>query len=189
MKRFVVALAALTLGGAAGAAAQGPVLAPLPANPCPGAANLRTTLVANQVGSDTAGLPCGFGGGCAETMVVCFNNDNTGGLPIDIGVELFDFAGVLLGQGFACGVLPGGSAAFVTSGGLAPPYVGTVVAPFAGVPVPLGSLRIVDTRRYAVCDVTLIDTAGTATGVTPPGVPLWTSDVNVVRRTGTQKGE
>lgn len=189
MKWFIAAVASLALGAtAAVSAAQGPVLAPRPANPCPSKGNLRPTWVATQVGTDSGGQACGAGGACLETMVVCHNNQASSASSIDVGVEMFDAAGAALGLAVACDVAPGGSAAFVTAA-LAPPYTGTLIPAGAGPAAPLGSLRVLDTRGRAVCDVTLIDTAGSAVGLTPPGAPLWTKDVNVVRRMGVQRGE
>jgi hypothetical protein len=169
MKLF---LAGLTVATALAAPVfAGPIGAPSPLNTCPGAAPLKAVLIANEVGTDTAGPLCPApGSGCAETMVVCHHNGPTGAAPIDIAVELFTSTGAQLAGplAIACGVAPGASAAFVTLGApLVPPYFGTLIVTVAP-QVPLGSLRILTTTaKSVVCDVTSLDTTTIGLGFSP----------------------
>jgi len=169
----------------------GPIGAPSPLNPCPGAAPLKATLIANDVGTDSAGPLCPTpGSGCAETMVVCHHNGRAGGTPIDIAVELFTSAGALIPGPLpvACGVAPGASAAFVTLGApLVAPYFGIVIAPTAP-QVPLGSLRVLSTAaKPVVCDVTSLDTTTIGLGISPS--PAGAKNVTVTPYGRGQKGD
>jgi hypothetical protein len=189
MRHLLAFVSAATLSAAP--AFAGPLGTVVPVNPCPGAAAFKIALVANEVGTDTAGPLCPApGSGCAETMVVCHHNGVTGAAPIDIAIELFDSAGVPLPGPLttACGVAPGASAAFVTLGApLVPPYFGTIIAPL--VPqVPLGSLRVLSNAKKAVvCDVTLLDTTTIGLGFSPS--PAGAKNVTVTALTKGQRGD
>jgi hypothetical protein len=180
--------------------AQGPLLAPPPTNPC-GALPLVARFIANEVGTDAGGPACPApGSGCVETMVVCAHRGKTtpgADGPVDIVVEMFTAAGAPAGSAAACGVLPGGSVAFVTGGTSLPsPYTGTII----GGPhvVPVGSLRVltagpegsnmgVNSLR-AVCDVTSIDVSSIAAGLTSVG-PGATKGVKTTRAEQYQRGD
>jgi hypothetical protein len=117
-------------------------------------------------------------------MVVCHNSGRTGGAPIDVAVELFTSAGVLIPGplAIACGVPPGGSAAFVTLGApLVPPHFGIVIAVTAP-QVPLGSLRVLSTSKSVVCDVTLLDTHSIGLGISPSPAGAKNVTLTVVNR-------
>lgn len=175
---------------AAPSLAQGPWLAPVPANTCPGARALTTRWIANQVGTDAGGAACGVGGGCAETLVACTHKGSATSAPIDVFVQMFDATGALAATGSLCGVLPGAGAPFVTNNTVLPPgYTFAVFMP-PGLPVvPLGSLRVLTAGgNRAVCDVTLIDTSGPVLGATAVG-PAWTKDVTVTYRGNAHKGD
>ena len=193
--RRSLAIPMLLLLAAVPSFAQGPYLTPLPQNPC-GVKRLVARWIANQVGTDAGGPACPNAGSvCAETMVVCTHRGKTAaGMdePIDVVVEMFTAAGALAGSASICGVLPGASAAFITSGfPLPPPYIGTVIG---GPPVaPLGSLRILTAGRHpptnlAVCDVTLIDVSSIATGMTVAG-PRSTAGVKITKAKQPQQGD
>ena len=187
-----LATAMLVLLVAVPSFAQGPMLAPLPENPC-GGAPLVARWIANQVGTDAGGPACpAAGSGCAEAMVVCNHRGKTApgrDQPIDVVVQMFTAAGDLAGSASLCGVPPGASAAFVTGGfPLLPPYSGTVIG---GPPVaPLGSLRILTAgpSNRAVCDVTLIDVSSIATGMTVAG-PGSTKGVKITKPPRPQRGD
>lgn len=189
MRHLLLCLSTATL--IASPVFAGPIGAPPPPNPCPGAAPLGVALIANEVGTDTAGPFCPApGSGCAETMVVCHHNGRTGAAPIDIAVELFTSAGALLAGPLttACGVPAGGSAAFVTLGApLVPPYFGTIIAA-AAPQVPLGSLRVLsNATKSVVCDVTLLDTTTIGLGFSPS--PAGAKNVTVTTFAKGQKGD
>lgn len=188
MKGFSL-LALLLFLIAAPSFAQGPFLTPPPPNPCLGPP-LVTRWIANEVGTDAGGAPCGIGGGCVETLVTCTHRGAATDPPIDVVVELYTSGGVLAATGFLCGIAPGAAAPFVTGGApLAPGY--TYAAPIApGAPVtPLGSLRVLTAGpNRAVCDVSLIDTSGPVTGMTGGG-PSWTKPVKLTYRNKPQRGD
>jgi hypothetical protein len=190
MRRSFLGLYLGTLVLAAAPASAGPVSTGSPLNPCPGAAPLKAFYIANEVGTDAAGPACPTpGSGCAETMVVCHHSGRTGTAPIDVAVELFSSAGVLLPGplAIACGVAPGASAAFVTLGApLVPPYFGTIIGVTAP-QVPLGSLRVLSTNKTVVCDVTLLDTHSIGFGVSPS--PAGAKNVTLTLVNRGQKGD
>jgi hypothetical protein len=200
MQRFF-SIPIVWLLAAAPSFAQGPFLAPLPTNPCVGGLPLVNRFIANEVGTDAGGPACPApGSGCAETMVVCTHRGKTtpgADGPMDVVVEMFTASGAPAGSAAVCGVLPGGSAAFVTGGmSLPSPYTGTVI----GGPhvVPVGSLRILTggpegtfkgiNSIRVVCDVTSIDVQSIATGVTTVG-PGATKGVKIIRAEQYQKGD
>jgi hypothetical protein len=190
VKTLSTAIATIALLWAA-AASAGPLDSPVLDNPCAMPIDdFKLALVANESGTDLGGSACGSGGGCAETMIVCTNvGDNDDG-PMDLGVELFTSTGLpiagffMAGNSVRCGLAPGASVAFVSSGTMELPYIGQ---PLVGGPqVPLGSLRIMSTSPKTVaCDVTLIDRSN----VMVAGSTTMTKGVTVTRASKPQKGD
>jgi hypothetical protein len=167
----------------------GPISTGVPLNPCPGAAPLKAFYIANEVGAHQKWRGTRPSSGCAETMVVCHHNGRTGSTPIDVAVELFTSTGALIPGpvAIACGVAPGGSAAFVTLGApLVPPYFGTVNGVTAP-QVPLGALRVLSTAKSVVCDVTLLDTRSIGLGFSPSPAGAKNVTLTIVNR--GQKGD
>jgi len=187
MAKRLLALAGFVAGLWASVAAAGPVDTPIPANPCAmPIGDFKLALAANESGTDAGGMACGFGGACAEMLIVCTNIGETGDPAIDIGVELFASSGAIIGTvGARCGIAAGATTSFVTDNSIQPPYVGSL-ALAAGPQVPMGSLRILSTSpKQLACDVTLLDLAN----VSATGFVTTSKDVTVTKSNKGQKGD